>query len=164
MIQPVVGRKKEGPPLSPQKPQGEEDKQRESSPDLLQHLSGKFQLVQLLLVDGHGLCVGLDQVILLWRPRQGRVVKWSAPAFETRGVGTGPTWSYSPVAQCFLAGGTREVFGGLDPPGDASGSSGRSLPAAHSPGKPGKRTQTGGSDGEQGPSRGEFQGIPRYQC
>lgn len=75
MIQPVEGRRKEGPPLSPQKPQGEKDKQRKPSPDLLQHLSGKFQLVQLLLVGGYGLCVGLDQVILLGRPRQGRVVK-----------------------------------------------------------------------------------------
>ena len=52
------------------------------SPYLLQHLSGKLQLVQLLLVHSYSLGISFGQLLLLERPKGGRGTPQSAPASE----------------------------------------------------------------------------------
>lgn len=53
-----------------------------SSPYLLQHLSGKLQLPQLLLVCSCNLSIGFGQLLLLERPQGGQGRAGSVPASE----------------------------------------------------------------------------------
>lgn len=116
------------------------------SPYLLQHPSGKLQLVQLLLVCSCDLSVGLCQALLLERPRGGGGRAGSATAVAPAELVCGDTEPHrvcpiSPAPGCSPAGEPLGVSWGLTRPGWSPGSSDRCLPATHSPEQEGKNNR-----------------------
>lgn len=137
------------------------------SPYLLQHLSGKLQLAQLLLVGRRELRVGLCQAILLERPKEGQRRAGSAPALAAlpgtaelvpgRGHQAPPACPISPAPGCSPAAEPRGLSWELTLPRWSPGSSGRCLPATHSPEQGGKddRLTGGGRAGDWQKEGGE---------